>query len=52
MVVTCMRVAGVGSFRGGKLLSSGGLSLRVEIFDFGFAKNTVVCQGVKLITRL
>ena len=47
MVVTCVRVGGVGSFGGGKLLRSGGLGLRVEVFDFGFAKDSVVrCQDL------
>jgi hypothetical protein len=49
MVVTCMRVTSVGSFGGGKFLSSGGLSLRVEVFDLGFAKNAAVCQRLRLI---
>jgi hypothetical protein len=44
MVVTCVRVVGVGSFGSGKLLRSGGLGLRVEVFDFGFAEDAVACQ--------
>lgn len=51
MVVTCMRVAGVGSFGGGKLLSGGGLSLRVEVFDFGLAKNATNVSAVEADRR-
>jgi hypothetical protein len=43
MIMTYVRVGGVGSFGGGKLLRSGGLGLRVEVFDFGFAKDAVAC---------
>jgi hypothetical protein len=49
MVVTCMRVTGVSSFGGSKLLGSRRLSLRVEVFNFGFAEDAAmgseVCGG-------
>jgi hypothetical protein len=44
MVVACVRVAGVGSFGSGQLLRSGGLGLRVEVFDFGFTEDAIACQ--------
>jgi hypothetical protein len=46
MVVTCVRVTGVGSFGGSKLLGSRGLSLRVEVFNFGFAEDAALSQKV------
>jgi hypothetical protein len=47
MVVACMRVTSVSSFGGSKLLGSRGLSLRVEVFNFGFAKDAVLGQKVE-----
>jgi hypothetical protein len=46
MVVTCMRVTGVSSFGGSKLLGSRRLSLRVEVFNFGFAEDAAMGQKV------